>query len=318
MREKLDRRIGLGLPVREHDLRWVALHARTRLVSAAAIGIVLIAAVLHATWNALAKRSDDALAFLWSALVLALGIYALPVGIALMRVSITRDAVPFVVNSSLLHIAYFLLLARAYNRSELSFAYPVARGTGLLLVPVLAVPIFGDRPTAIGWLGIALVAAGVIWLHAPLLRLLARTEGGWPRLLTGPATLTGVTIAAYSLNDSAGVERLSPLIYLYLIFALIVIALLPVVVRNHRAGVRTAIAARHSLLVAGAGIYGTYVLVLLAMRLAPVSYVVPMRELSIVAGALIGWRFLGETLPRERLAACVLVAGGVIAIGLGG
>jgi drug/metabolite transporter (DMT)-like permease len=138
------------------------------------------------------------------------------------------------------------------------------------------------------------------------------------RVLTGPATLTGVTIAAYSLNDSAGVDRLSPLVYLYLTFVLMVLPLAPVVLLRHREGVRQALAGRRSMAVAGAGVFGTYGLVLLAMRLAPVSYVVPMRELSIVVGALIGWRVLGELLSRERFAACLLVAGGVIAIGLGG
>jgi drug/metabolite transporter (DMT)-like permease len=287
-------------------------------VSAAAIGIVLTAAILHATWNALAKRSGDPLAFIWAASALALPLYALPFAVAVQRSGVPGEAIPFVLLSAVFHIAYYLLLARAYNRAELTFAYPVARGTGLLLVPLLAVPIFGDRPTAAGWLGIALVAAGVLWLHAPLLRLAARSEGGWTGVLTGPATLTGLSIAAYSLNDSAGVDRMAPLPYLYLTFILLVLGLAPLVLLRHRPGLDLALSDRRTMALGAAGIFGTYALVLLAMRLAPVSYVVPMRELSIVVGAVIGWRFLGETLGPHRLAGALLVAAGVLAIALGG
>lgn len=288
-------------------------------MSLAATALVLAAALTHATWNALAKRSGDPLSFLWAASVLALPIYALPAGIALARTGWPgRAAWLFVALSAVFHVAYYLGLARAYERSDLSVAYPVARGTGLMLAPMLAAPIFGDRPTPVAWLGIATVIAGIVWLHAPALKR-AAAEGGIGGVLLGPATLTGVVIAAYSLNDSAGVHRMNPLVYLYATFILMVVAIAPIVLGSgRRSSLALTAGDRRSIIAGGIGIFGAYVIVLAALRLAPVSYVVPMRELSIAFGALIGMRFLGERPGRRRLAACALVACGVVTIGLGG
>lgn len=283
-----------------------------------AIALVLCAAVLHATWNAMAKRSGDPLAFLWTAIFVSLAVYAVPFVVLLIREPLTRAGLLFIVLSALFHAAYYVMLARAYQRTDLSLAYPVARGTGMMLVPLLAMPIFGIYPTPLAWAGIVAVAAGVVWLHAPAIAAARQQAGGMVALLTGPATLTGLTITAYSLNDAAGVQHTDPVVYLYLTFVLVALILAPVMLGQRRDLVRAAFADRRSLLIGGIGIFGTYALILLAMQLAPVSYVVPMRELSIVIGALIGMRYLGEAPDARRLAACGTVAAGVIAIGLGG
>jgi len=282
-----------------------------------AIAMVLSAAVLHALWNALAKRSDDVLAYFFSILAAALVIYAVPFAILAHDETFEWNWLRFAVASGLIHTAYFSLLAYAYERTDLSFAYPVARGTGLTLVPLLAVPIFGDRPTVVAWLGIALVVAGILWLHRPLF-VAAVNRGNARGLISIPALLTGVTIAAYSLNDAAGVRRVNPIVYLYMVYAINLVLLAPYLVRNRRAAVRNAMRISTPLLVGGAGSFGTYMVVLAATRLAPVSYVVPMRETSIVIGAILGARLLHESLGWTRLGACVLVACGVIAIAVGG
>ena len=140
-------------------------------MSLLAIALVLIAAVIHAGWNALAKRRPDVLTFFWALTVAALD--------PLRRsVRDPRPSPPAVVGrhsrscspSSLAEVAYGVFLARAYARTDLSLAYPVARGTGVLLVPLAALPIFGDRPTAAAWFGIGLIVLGVVWLHLPAFR----------------------------------------------------------------------------------------------------------------------------------------------------
>lgn len=282
-----------------------------------AIGMVLGAAVIHALWNALAKRSDDILSYLWAICVAAVVIYAIPFAVLLVDQELRWDWLRFVLASGVLHIAYFSLLARAYERSDLSFAYPIARGTGLTLVPILAVPIFDERPTVVAWCGIALVAAGIVWLHRPIL-VAALDRGDVRDLISIPAFLTGLTIAAYSLNDAAGVHRTNPFVYLYLVYAINALLLAPYLLRVRPEAARRALRISTPLLVGGVGSFGTYFIVLAATKLAPVSYVVPMRETSIVIGAILGARMFGESLGWTRISACVLVVLGVIAIGAGG
>jgi drug/metabolite transporter (DMT)-like permease len=282
-----------------------------------AIAMVLSAAGLHALWNALAKRSDDVLAYFFAIVTAALVIYAIPFAILAKNEPFEWDWLRFAIASGLIHTAYFSLLAYAYERSDLSFAYPVARGTGLTLVPLLAVPIFGDQPTAVAWFGIALVVAGIIWLHRPMIAV-AIEQGNARGLVSIPALLTGVTIAVYSLNDTAGVKRVNPIVYLYLVYAINLVLLAPYVLSRRRPAVRKALKFSTPLLVGGIGSFGTYMIVLAATRLAPVSYVVPMRETSIVIGAVLGARMLNEPLGWTRIGACAFVAAGVIAIAVGG
>lgn len=282
-----------------------------------AIVMVLSAAVIHALWNALAKRSSDVLAYLWAISVAALAIYAIPFAVLASREEFHWDWLRFALASGVLHVGYFSLLAIAYERSDLSFAYPIARGTGLMLVPILAVPIFDERPTTIAWFGIALVAGGILWLHRPIL-VAALNRGDVRSLISIPAFLTGLTIAAYSLNDTAGVHRANPIVYLYTVYAVNVILLTPYLLKSRRMAARRALCISTPLLIGGAGSFGTYMIVLAATRLAPVSYVVPMRETSIVIGAILGARLLGESLGWTRIGACVLVVLGVMAIGIGG
>lgn len=286
-------------------------------MSLVAIAMVLGAAVLHAVWNLFAKRSSDPTTFLWAISAAALGIYLVPAAVLLRGQPVEWDWLRFALISGVLHVAYYALLGLAYAKTDLSFAYPVARGTGLMLVPLLAVPVFGDRPTAVAWLGILLVVAGMLWLHGPVFAaVLARGEVAG--LVSVPALLTGLVIATYSINDTAGVHRGNAIVYVYTAELVAVALMAPYILRRRWPAVKTVVAARRPLLVGGVGSAGTYMIVLAATRLAPVSYVVPMRETSIVIGAVLGARLLGEPLGRTRLVACGLVVAGVMAIGIGG
>jgi drug/metabolite transporter (DMT)-like permease len=286
-------------------------------MSFAAISLVLLAAIIHAGWNALAKRRPDVLAFYWALTVTGLVCYAVPFAVLVRRHPPAWEGAPFLVASSLAEVAYGVFLARAYARTDLSLAYPVARGTGVLLVPLAALPIFGDRPTAIAWLGIALIVLGVVWLHVPAIRC-AVGRRGFGEVVSLPPLLTGVAIATYSLIDSAGVRRIHPFVYLYLTYVLIAIWLAPYVLTRRRPALAGELRQRWPVVAGGIAVFGTYSIILAAFKLAPVSYVVPMREVSIVFGALLGVYLLGEPFGRTRIAACAIVAAGVVAIGIGG
>src|SRR2546428_4512557 len=190
--------------------------------------------MLHAVWNALAKGARDQLVFLWSSVSLAT-VVLLPVGLlALPGERVPAAAVPFVVATIAIHAVYFYALGRAYRHGDFSRVYPIARGLGVALVPVVALMVFGERLSPLGTTGIALVVAGVAGLH-----LTAPWRGGALPPASGAGTpwarLTGLLIAGYSIGGKAGVARLRPLPYIGLMGFGMSALLVPVVLRDRAA-----------------------------------------------------------------------------------
>jgi len=279
-------------------------------VSLGALVLVVCAAALHAGWNALAKRGGDQIVFLWLATI-ASTVAVTPLGIwQLSQDGVATAAVPFIVATIVVHALYFYALGRAYASGAYSLVYPVARGLGVALVPVLALVVFDERLSPAGTLGIALVVAGIAALH-----LLPGRPAGAPRLGRGLLwpMLTGFTIAGYSLVDKAGVARIHPVPYIMLMeigCALLGLPLLwvrPAAVRRELRGWRRVVLA---------GVMSTlaYTLVLFAFRMSKTGYVVAARELSIVLSALIGSLLLREGRLAPRLAGAAIVLAGVACI----
>jgi drug/metabolite transporter (DMT)-like permease len=289
-------------------------------VEAIAVGLVLLSAVFHATWNLLAKRSANPLAFFWAFSLVGLALYALPAGVAFARHGLPGEGVPFVLVSGTLEAGYFVSLAAAYKYGALSLTYPVARGTGVLLVPLLAIPIFAERPTLVAWAGIGLILTGLMTINVlgARGRVAEELEHGRRGLVF--AVLTGLVISSYSLVDKAGVARVHPLVYLYGIFIIEFLWVTPYVLARHRGAVWHELRAnRHAVLIGGVLNLGTYLIVLAALRVGGnVGYVVPLRETGIVFATLFGVFLLKEHIGRVRIAGCGLVAAGVLAIALGG
>ena len=133
-------------------------------MSGPALALVVCAAVLHATWNALAKRAENQFAFLWSSVSLAT-LLLLPIGLLRLASEPTPSAgLPFVAASIGIHAVYFWALGRSYRFGDFSRVYPMARGLGVALVPLVALPVFGERLSWLGSLGIGLVVLGIVWL----------------------------------------------------------------------------------------------------------------------------------------------------------
>ncbi len=291
--------------------------ARLPLMSGRALALVLAAAVIHAAWNALAKRAHHPIAFLWSSVALATLVLA-PLGLRYVPVEgIPASAVPFVIATTLIHAAYFYALARGYaSGGDLSLVYPIARGLGVALVPVIALFLLDERPSPLGALGVALIVAGIAAISLATSTL--SPSGGEGRVRgpgrlargTGWAVLTGLTIAAYSLVDKVGVSRLHPLPYLGLLGVGMTLLLAPVVWRARAAFVDEWRVNWRAILVASTLNLTSYLLVLFAFRLAKTGYVVAARESSIVLSVLIGWLWLGEAgLGRRLVGAAVVLAG---------
>lgn len=281
-------------------------------MSLAALGLVLAAAGLHAGWNAMAKRGGDPVVFLWLA-TLASTAALLPLGAwHLVATGLPPAAVPFVVATIALHALYFYALGRAYASGAYSLVYPVARGLGVALVPILALLVFDERLSPLGTLGIALVVAGIVALHvmptgAPRAHLVAASLR-WP-------VATGLTIAAYSLVDKAGVARLDPVPYMLLLEGGCALLGLPLL-GLRRAAVRRELGRWPTIVLAAVMSALAYTLVLFAFRLSKTGYVVAARELSIVLSAVIGSLWLREGRLGPRLTGAAIVLAGVLFIAL--
>lgn len=290
-----------------------------RRMSAVAIGLVLFSALLHAVWNMLAKRSADPLAFIFAFNAVSVVVFAVPAGVVLYNNPIPADGWPFILATGTLHIIYMFTLAAAYRHGALSLAYPVARGTGVLLAPVLAVPLYSEAPSVAGAAGIVAILAGLLAMAMPDTANPLIPSVGNPRKGLLYALITGLAIAAYSLVDKGGVARVHPMVYVYAIFLIATIGMAPFVLYRRLAAVKHEwITNRPAVLAGGVLPLDTYLIVLLAMQLAAVSYVVPLRETSIVFSTLLGALVLKEHVGPRRLVASALIATGVLAIALGG
>jgi drug/metabolite transporter (DMT)-like permease len=282
-------------------------------VSLAALALVLGAAGLHAGWNAMAKRGGDPVIFLWLATLVSTAVL-LPLGVwHLVVTGLPPAAIPFVGATIALHALYFYALGNAYASGAYSLVYPVARGLGVALVPIIALLVFEERLSLLGTLGISLVVAGIIALHVT-------PAGGPPRAPLASRGLlwpvaTGLTIAAYSLVDKAGVARLDPVPYMLLLEGGCALLGLPLL-GLRRTAVRCELRRWPIIVLAAVMSTLAYTLVLFAFRLSKTGYVVAARELSIVLSAVIGSVWLREGRLGPRLVGASIVLAGVVCIAL--
>jgi drug/metabolite transporter (DMT)-like permease len=278
--------------------------------------LVIAAALFHALWNFVARKVKGNLVIIW--LALFAGCFALLPGIIVLaglgRISlqVPATAVGYIIATGLIHGAYFNLLARAYERGEISVVYPILRGSGIGLTAILASLILKEEISAIGLTGIGLVFSGILLMGIPFLRRGA--EADQYRL----ALCIGVSIAAYSLVDKVGVGKMTPVLYIWFMFLIAAAVLWPAVMKRHRGEVlHTARANPGHITIIGIGSIGTYLMILFALQLTPVSYIVAAREFSVVIGTLLGVVLLREQMTTLKAAAIVFITLGLLFIKAG-
>lgn len=276
---------------------------------AAAFALAVGSAFVHALWNLLLARARDSEAATAVALVVGALTFA---PVAVLTWDIEAAALPYLASSAALEVAYFALLAGAYERGELSLIYPVARGSAPVLVAIFSVVLLGTALHALTVLGVLLVAAGVL-----LVRGVSPLHPG-DRRHVGMALAVGSTIAAYTLFDKAGLRHAKPFTYLELVVLPAAIAYpLWIARRKGRAALRAE--AGRSSVVAGVAMFGAFGLALAAIRLAPQAFVPgvqALRETSVVIAVAAGALFLGERVGPARAAGALVVVGGVVALAL--
>ncbi|MDX1707082.1 MAG: DMT family transporter [Desulfobacterales bacterium] len=286
-----------------------------------ALALVLIAALMHAFWNYLAKKSRHKIAFIWWIILFAVIFYLPMFSYFFAQAQIPVVGWTCMISTGILHTFYFFFVGSAYEQGDLSVVYPLARGFGPFWVPILAVIFLHEQLSLSGITGIGLVVAGIYVIH--LKSFSAKTVfepfGAIRRPGSIWALLTGCTIAAYSLVDKVGIQSVLPLVYIYFIFLIPLLLLTPYVLVKERAVLKTEWHMnKKPIMVAGFLVVFTYLLVLFAMQTRNVSYVVAARELSIVFSALFGTFWLKEGYPGTRLPGAVLIASGVGLIGISG
>ena len=276
-------------------------------MSGLAAGLIALSAVLHACWNFAARKVSGDLGAIWLGLTLAC-LVALPV--AALIGGAWKPALPFMAASGAVQAAYFVLLAKAYETGEVGVVYPVARGTGVLGTAVLASALLGERAGPGPLAGIACVVLGVF--------ALARASHQGSAKALPYALATGATISVYSLLDKRGVALANPFLYISGLFFIYILLLTPYMLAFKKRELRRAWRERRPAAVfIGLSAFSTYLLVLFAFRLAPVSLIVPFRELSVVIGAILGAVFLREAWSARKTVGLAAVAAGLILIKLG-
>ena len=274
------------------------------------IGAVLLAAVLHAVWNALAHAIDDQLVgFALIGVAVTVG----AAGIVLASPAPAKACWLFLAVSAVLHVAYNLLLMRCYRLGEFGQVYPLARGTSPLLVALGAAIFVGEQLSLVRLMGVVIISVGLGTLVF---------AGGVPTRAARPAiaaaVLTGAAIAAYTTVDGLGVRSAGTVAgyagWLFLLQG----PVLPLAAVAARRGLLWRQVRPHLLAgLAGGGLsLAAYALVLWAQTRGALAPIAALRESSVIVGAVIGAVLFGERFGRWRVAATILVAGGVVLITL--
>jgi drug/metabolite transporter (DMT)-like permease len=284
------------------------------------LALVLLSAIAHSSWNILLKHSRNQEVFVWW-LQVAIVVLLFPVAaFILWQDPIERPGWLYLVGTSLLHILYFFFLSRGYARADFSLVYPLARGTGSALVPVLGVVLLQESVSGIAIVGIALVVGGIYTVY--WWGRVSQILGDPLKFLKEPGTryalLTGLTIAGYSVWDKVGVRYVNPMLYMYLMSLGAALGLAPYMALRHGARTmrRELRSSYISIIAAGVLAFIAYSMVLSAFRLSQVSYVSPVREVGIIFSVLMGIIVLKEPFGRGRIIGSVLIALGVLLIAL--
>jgi drug/metabolite transporter (DMT)-like permease len=271
---------------------------------------VLLGALLHASWNALIRGSTDrtldtVVVVAGAAVIAAVALPFTPTPAA--------ASWPFLIASGLIHVVYFMLVALSYRHGELSFAYPIMRGSAPVVSAIAAALLLAESPSTGGWLGVLLISGGVMLLAGDSWR-----SGAFQGRAAIFALATAASIVVYTLVDGVG-ARLSghAAAYTGWVFVLTAIPLMMIFLARDGASTR-AYCRQHWRrgLFGGFCTLGAYGLALWAITRAPIALVAALRETSVIFGALLAFLLLGERLSRTRWAAIAIVTAGAIAIKL--
>jgi len=309
-----------GIVAGDRRSRLREIVPREDRVSGLALSLVLLSAFGHALWNFHLKRSVDKLTFMWWVLVISTAFLTL----LWLPLRPGWGPIPLkgwvcLLGSGLAHVVYLICLTRAYDEGDLSIVYPLIRSAPVFLV-LWAVLLLGERFTALGAAGIAIVLGGnfLLQLHDGSVKGFGVVLRSWSKRSSRLALAGALFLSFGSLIDKVGVSVVDPFLYAVLFFDIVALFFSFQVAKRCTAKALFIqwYRSRKRLLVLGVVGLPSYALVLLAMSLSQVSYVISARQVSVVIGVLLGILLLGERQGKLRLLAAVLICVGVAIIGL--
>ncbi|MBC8017374.1 MAG: EamA family transporter, partial [Verrucomicrobia bacterium] len=264
-------------------------------------------------WNFFAKKASGGLPFVWLYGIVSIAA-ALPFGIVSWlhnSYQLGRPAWLAIVVSAIVHVAYALVLQRGYRASDFSLVYPLARGTGPLFSIAGAIVFLAEAPNLIGWSGIALIILGIFLISCGL-----GHHSASGRVFKGVmwGLLSGICIGLYTLIDGWAVKTLAlaPVLYYVLGLGVRTLILAPQALRRPQLLLSQWRENQRYILAVGLLSPLAYTLVLIAMTKAKLSYVAPVREVSMLIGVFFGASLLREAFTRERLIGMFLMVAGVV------
>jgi uncharacterized membrane protein len=284
------------------------------------LGLVLASAFMHVLWNMLVKSSQDKLVFMgWGFLFSAL-FYS-----PLFLMNLDKSPVPplgwgLIWISGFIHVVYTMSLTKAYDKGDLSLVYPLARSAPLF-VTLWAVLFLKERLTMGGFMGIVLVVIGayMIGLRGLGWRELVKPVSSLKDKPYQLALLTALLVSLYSIVDKIGVQHVYPLTFYYLLLLTRLVLYVPFVFTTRHTSVMPEWRRnKRNILLIGIIQFLSYLLILYAMTLTKVSYIVAIRQISVVFGVLAGTALLKERYGLVRFVASLFIFLGVFLIGVKG
>jgi uncharacterized membrane protein len=296
------------------------------------IGLVAVSAILHVAWNVRLKTAGDPLRTATVGM-LAAAVGIVPIGILAWALGgqpeLPLDGIALGIGSGVIEAGYFVLLAAAYRRGDLSVVYPLARGTAPLIAVAIGVLILGERLGVSGSLGVIALLVGFLWLQRPwrIVRAAMNAPAGARRGAVDASILfalaTGVTIATYTALDRVGTRLIAPITYAAILWLVTCVCLVLWVTLVAGGGIFSGGPRENRRAAIGGWLtLGAYLCILFALSVAPLSGVAPLRESATVLAAAWGSVKLGEAADRgevtRRVGASVLIVAGAILLAIGG
>jgi len=285
-----------------------------------AFTLILFSALVHAFWNLLVKRSQDKTVFIWWMFVASGSLMTLALPLVGPFPLPSWRVVGLAAVGGLCFMLYHLFTGRAYRSGDLSLIYPLAQ-TSMFWVPIWGILILGEKVSGLGTAGIGLILFGAYSIQ---LRALAWSEVIRPfRSLRDPAVLAALAAGfIYSVGaviDKTGVMLYSPFHFTYmLVFFMLLFMTLNIMRPKYQGRVMAEFKSSRTLvLISGPIIMASFLSFRYGLQLAPMSYAVPVRQVSLLVGVLIGVLFLGEACGRIRFTAALLILAGAALIRLG-
>lgn len=270
--------------------------------------LVLLAALLHASWNFLVKQADDKLLSM-SAVVMGHVPFAV---IALFIVPLpTWETWPYLLASTVFHTGYQWFLLNAYRFGDLSQVYPLARGVAPLLVTLISVMVLGVVLSGMQFAAIALIGLGIISLV-----MVRAVNTGIDIKSISLALITGCFISGYSITDGLGARVAGTAVGYYAFGSLVNATVWFMYIRLKSPGLMTRLVTQHTglSLMGGGASFGAYSLVVWAFTVAPIALVTAVRETSIIFAMLLGTLLLKERLGWQKVFAVVMTVLGVLVL----